>query len=128
MALDLPYLDRAVLMSEVEFKEVMNAIVDDLVDTMVREPYRFIEEERVAKPPRFEDFSEERIIEALGSYFDAITDWYRVGMAVVFIGRDFYEIRQEDEFVDFLDEYYNGIDRLLTRIKREYERKVRSRR
>jgi len=128
MALDLPYLDRAVLMSEIEFKEVMDAIIDDLVDVMIREPYRFTEEEKIIKPPRFENFSEERIVEALGSYFDAIIDWYRVGMMVVFISKDFHEIRDEDEFIEFLDEYYRGLDRLLTIIRREYERKVRSRR
>ena len=128
MALDLPYLDRAVLMSEIEFKEVMDAIIDDLVDVMIREPYRFTEEEKIIKPPRFENFSEERIVEALGSYFDAIIDWYRVGMMVVFISKDFHEIRDEDEFIKFLDEYYRGLDRLLTIIRREYERKVRSRR
>jgi len=128
MALDLPYLDRAVLMSEIEFKEVMDAIIDDLVDVMIREPYRFTEEEKIIKPPRFENFSEERIVEALGSYFDAIIYWYRVGMMVVFISKDFHEIRDEDEFIKFLDEYYRGLDRLLTIIRREYERKVRSRR
>jgi hypothetical protein len=127
MALDLPYLDRAVLMNETELREVMDAIIDNLVDTMIREPYRFTEEEEIARPPRFEDFSEERLIEALSSYFDAITDWYRVGMMVVFVGRDFYDIRNEEEFIEFLDEYF-GLDRLLEMIRREYEKKVRSRR